>query len=110
MVLGIGKDIGYVNRTALQNRSSEKGSPIRFGGISGETITLLFGETVCCGDRIDVTFACPENAAIRLAQANRRLNQRIQDCLEIESRPTNNLQHVSGRGLLLEGFPQFVEQ
>jgi hypothetical protein len=30
--------------------------------------------------------------------------------LQIKSRPADNLEHIGGRGLLLQGFTQLVEQ
>src|SRR5262245_138830 len=45
-----------------------------------------------------------------LAQFCRRPDQGIEHSLQIESRPTNHLEHVGGRGLLLETFAELVEQ
>src|SRR5262249_8263900 len=47
---------------------------------------------------------------VRLAKPNGRLNQRIKDCLEIESRAADDLEHVGGSGLLLQRLAQLVEQ
>ena len=40
----------------------------------------------------------------------RRFHQRIEHRLQIEGRAADDLEHVGGRGLLLQGFTQFVEQ
>src|SRR5262249_47525193 len=44
--------------------------------------------------------------AVRLAQSNSRLHQRLQHCLQIEGRAADDLEHVGGGGLLLQGFAQ----
>ena len=45
-----------------------------------------------------------------LAQPRRRLEQRVEHRLEVEGRPADHLEHVRGRGLLLQRFTQLVEQ
>ena len=47
---------------------------------------------------------------IRLAQARGRLDQRVEHRLQIERRAADDLEHVGGGGLLLQGFAQLVEQ
>jgi hypothetical protein len=47
---------------------------------------------------------------IRLAEAGGRPNQRLQHCLQIDRRPADDFEHVSGGGLLLQRFAQLVEQ
>src|SRR5262245_20095282 len=47
---------------------------------------------------------------VRLTQAGRRLDERIEHRLQIERRAADDLEHVGGGGLLLEGFAQLVEQ
>src|SRR6516162_2076989 len=49
-------------------------------------------------------------SAVRLAQSNSRLHQRIEYGFQIEGRTADYLEHVGGRRLLLEGLSQFVEQ
>src|SRR5262249_53923314 len=47
---------------------------------------------------------------VRTAQARRRLDQRVEHGLQIEGRAANHLEHVRGRGLLLQRLAQLVEQ
>ena len=47
---------------------------------------------------------------VSLAKSSRRLKQRVEHRLQIESRAANDLEHVGGRGLLLERFAQFAQQ
>ena len=44
------------------------------------------------------------------AKPRRRFDQRVENRLEVESRAADDLEHVGGRGLLLQRFAQFVEQ
>ena len=57
--------------------------------------------TVCPEDE-QFTFARKHNSIVGVAQATRRLGQRIEHRLQIERRAADNLQHVGGRGLLLQ--------
>src|SRR5262245_59497205 len=59
---------------------------------------------------VDVAGLPVDRRQIGLAQARRRFHQRLKHSLEIECRPADDLQHVGGRGLLLERFAQLVEQ
>ncbi len=59
---------------------------------------------------IMATFGSRQDGHIGFAQPGRRLHQRIKNGLQIESRPADDLEHVSGSGLLLERFAQFIEQ
>ena len=45
---------------------------------------------------------------IRFAQPRCRGNQRIEHLLQIERRATDDLEHVGGGGLLLEGYGEVV--
>src|SRR5262249_23204385 len=47
---------------------------------------------------------------IGLAQFCRRLDQGIEHSLQIEGRPADYLEHVGGRGLLLQRLAQLVEE
>src|SRR5262245_23306730 len=47
---------------------------------------------------------------VRLTQAGRRLDERIEHRLQIERRPADDLEHVGSGSLLLQRFAQLVEQ
>ena len=49
-----------------------------------------------------------DRRVIRIAQARRRLDQRIKYPLQIEGRLADDLQNVGGGRLLLQGFRQFA--
>jgi hypothetical protein len=45
---------------------------------------------------------------VRLAKSNGRFNERLQDRPQIESRPADHLEHVSGGGLLRQRFAEGI--
>src|SRR4029077_15853032 len=47
---------------------------------------------------------------IRATEPRRRLDKGAQNCLQVERRAADDLEHVGGGGLLLERLPQLVEQ
>src|SRR5215471_16685932 len=47
---------------------------------------------------------------VRLTQAGRRLDERIEHGLQIERRAADDFEHIGGGGLLLQRFSQLVEQ
>src|SRR6516225_10620613 len=55
-------------------------------------------------------FLASDRRHVRLAKASGRFDERIQYRLKIEGRAADYLEHVGGRGLLLQRFPQLVEQ
>src|SRR5262245_2096097 len=47
---------------------------------------------------------------VGIAQSRRRFHQRVEHRLQIEGRAADDLEHVGSGGLLLQRFPQLVEQ
>src|SRR5215831_6230338 len=58
----------------------------------------------------NITPWATDGGYIRLAQPRGRLDQRVEHRLQIERRAADDLEHVGGGGLLLEGLAEFVEQ
>jgi hypothetical protein len=56
------------------------------------------------------TVAAHHQRHMGVAQLGHRLDQRIEHRLQVEGRAADDFEHVGGGGLLLEGFPQLVEQ
>jgi hypothetical protein len=52
----------------------------------------------------------PNGGVVCVAKLRRGLDQRFQHRLQIEGGAAEDLEHVSGGRLLLQGFAQFVEQ
>src|SRR5262249_4963387 len=59
---------------------------------------------------IHATLLAIDRSHVRIAQSDRRLDERIKHSLKIERRSADDLEHVSGGGLLLQRLSQFVEQ
>ena len=49
-------------------------------------------------------------AGVRFANAGRGFDERVEHGLQVEGRAANDLEHIRGRGLLLQQFAQLVEQ
>src|SRR5262249_31737265 len=67
-------------------------------------------KAIACSDTIEFAITQKDEGIFRLAKPRRRLDQCIEHDLKIEGRPADDLQNVSGRGLLLEGFTQLIKQ
>ena len=59
---------------------------------------------------INVAFTSVDRNLVGIAKSSCRLDERIEHRLQIECRAADDLEHVGGGGLLLEGFAQLVEQ
>src|SRR6516165_6197757 len=66
--------------------------------------------SVASRNAIDVAITKENDVVLRLAEPRCRLHERIEHRLQIECRATDDLEHVARSSLLLQGFPQFVEQ
>src|SRR5262249_21467295 len=95
---------------ASGQRAPENRSAIWRRGGALEIVALLLRETIGGGERVGVACSPPDNGLICLAQSDRRLCQRIEYRLQIESGAADHLEHVGGGGLLLQRLAQFVEQ
>ena len=74
-------------------------------------VALVFGRiAIACDLPVNLTSCLTDRRHICLAQTRRRLDQRIEHCLQIEGRAADDLEHVGGGGLLLQRFAQLVEQ
>src|SRR5262245_17810744 len=65
---------------------------------------------VDCGQAKNIAVALEQPRVIRLAKARRRLDERVEDRLQIERRAADDLEHIGGGGLLLQRFAQLLEQ
>src|SRR5438067_13109616 len=63
------------------------------------------GETVCV-----VAHAPVYEGTVCITESHRRRDERVEHGLEVEGRAADHLEHVSGGGLLLQRFPQLVQQ
>src|SRR5215467_9611104 len=65
-------------------------------------------ETVTCSPIMSPSLFAGYRRHIRFAQTCRRLGERIEHYLKVESRAADDLKHVGSGGLLLEGLAQIV--
>src|SRR5262245_41620119 len=105
----IGQQVRNMNCALFKNCASENRTSIRLRSVARKLIALLFGEPKSGNERICITFAPPDNAAVRFANAGCRFDQRIEHGLQVKGRTADDLEHVSGCRLLPERFTEFIE-
>ena len=67
--------------------------------------------TAVCGDSLIFRSLLAMHCRnIGIAKLCRRLGERVEHRLQVESRTANNLEYIGSRGLLLQRLPQFIEQ
>src|SRR5262249_44571157 len=105
-VFGIGKDIGDLNGFALEHRSPDRSAAPRRPGLSPHVFKVLARMTVVRGVVIAPILSgrTQDPRLIRLAQARRRLYKRGEQGLEVEGGAADDLEHVGGGRLLLQGL------
>src|SRR5262249_62109719 len=62
------------------------------------------------GQAKNITVALEQPRVIPLAQASHRLDKGVKHRLQVESRATDDLEHVGGSGLLLQRLALLVQQ
>ena len=67
-------------------------------------LALLWREAVGCGDRIGIADSPSDDRLIGLAELDRRSREGVENRLKVKSRAADDLQHVCGRGLLVQRF------
>ena len=71
-------------------------------------ILLIFrGEAETCSEVIEIISSLEDGALFRLADVDRRLDQRIEDSRQIERRAADDLEHIRCRRLLLQRLAKF---
>ena len=103
-VFRIVQHVGNVNQLSFKKRASghrtsawlDRNTPDNVQELTREAEGLrpIENALVLPGDRPIVGFAEP----------GRRFNERLQYCLQIEGRAADDLQHIGGRGLLLQAI------
>src|SRR6516164_6263661 len=104
------QDIRDVHHSALQLYPAADGAAVGRKGVSADEIPYLLGKATRREHVILVIAAPKHERLVGTAEARGGFHQRVDDCLEVDGRAADSLEHVCGRGLLLKGFPQFLEQ
>src|SRR5271166_4961824 len=92
-----------MNRFALQQCTPDHASSSRLQRSALEILSEFRREAVAGSPIVDTPFLPGDGGHVRLAEAGRRLSQRVEYRLQIEGRAADDLQHLGGRGLLLRG-------
>src|SRR6266536_3490174 len=71
---------------------------------------VLFRISVACREIKDPVLRTVNARPLGVTESRCRFDERVEDRLQIECRAADDFEHVSGRGLLLERFPQLVQQ
>ena len=103
-VLWIAKNVDNLNCFAFERHTTHGGPPPWRDGMTFVKFPEFARIVKVSHTLIDFTVTTKQQTTFRLAQANSRLDQRIEHALEIERRTADDFEHVGGCGLLLEGF------
>jgi len=100
--LRIGEDVGDVNDFPVKHGSADDRVAIDPHPKRQQVLQILSPEPIG-RDRIEVVIAYPVyHRPIGATESGGRLDQRVEHRLQIEGRAADDLQHVGGRGLLLQ--------
>ena len=102
--------IGDVDDLAFEYHPPDRRSST---GLQGMTLKklLLFRREAAAGDMVVGAIPRePDRYTVRFTKPSRQLDECIKHCLQIEGRAADDLEHVRGGGLLLQGLAQLVEQ
>jgi hypothetical protein len=97
-----------VHDTLLQNGSSRSRGSVLLDRIPLHHLDKIkrMAEAGC--NAIKLSVLPVDEALVRAAETDGILHQRLQHCLQIEGRPADDLEHIGGGGLLLQGFREIV--
>src|SRR5262249_39218662 len=109
-VSGIGQNVLDVNDLAFKQDAPGYRSSVDSMWVSCDELDVFTREPVACFEVVNFALRSTYGYIVRLAKARRRFDKRIEHCLQVERRATDDLEHVRGGGLLLQRFPQLVEQ
>src|SRR4029077_16983924 len=94
---------------AFQQNSADTGITSRTNRMEPQGFFMLGRQRKSCLDFVSIAARSPNICSVGRAKPGSRFDKRIEHRLQIERRPTDNLQHVGGCGLLLESFAQLSE-
>src|SRR5262249_35136389 len=109
-IFGISLNICDLNCPTLKHGAADNGATTHFYWMILHVSLDLRRMTEICDLPIHAALLTIDRSHIRIAQSNRRLDQRIEHSLKVEGRAADDLKHVGGGSLLLQRFAQLVEQ
>src|SRR5262249_30739394 len=108
-VIRIGPNVRNVDYFPFKYRSPGERTSTRGDWVSFHVLPVLGRIAIRSQMSENLSHRARDGGHIRLAQAGRGFDQRIEHRLEIERRAADDLEHVGGCSLLLERFAQLVE-
>ena len=107
-VFGVGENIGDMDRLSVASCSRDAAARAGRQGMGSRKSLHFCAETVIRDKMIVVAAPLKDGRPVAVAEFCRRSRQRVEHCLQIERRAADNLQHIGGRGLLLQGLGQIA--
>src|SRR5262249_33212779 len=95
-----------LNVVDMDRRAIEKGASSNPATFDRPSADIHWNWAVMRFDLEPLVLAQYNNRIIRLTQPSYRFHERVQHYLQIERRAADDLEHVGGGGLLLEGLAQ----
>ena len=90
--------------STLQRHTAAQGAAVVREGMSEEEFLCLRRKAARRDQVILIVSSTEHHRLVGAAEARHRLHQRVENRLEIDGRAADDLEHVGGSGLLLEGF------
>src|SRR6266702_8879811 len=109
-VFWIDQNVGDMNDFAFKQDAPRYRSTVDPSRVTCDELGVVTRKPVARFEVESFTFRSTYDHRVRLAQAGGRVDESIEHRLEIEGRTADNLEHLGGRGLLLQRFPQLVQQ
>ena len=100
-----------MNDLALQCSASGNASTSGFERILSGPVLELAGKTIVCSYSIkSIIVELRNDGLLGFAQSRGRFDKRSQHGIQVECRAADHLEHIGGRGLLLQRLAQLIEQ
>src|SRR5262249_48028960 len=94
----------------FQQRSSHDRAPLRHHRDGTDIFEELRREAMSLGRKEGFAFLPGNGGFVGFTKSSGGFDKRLQYRLKIEGRAADDLKHIGGSGLLLQGLAQFVEQ
>ena len=91
-----------VNGLAFQHGAAGERAMVHWNRMTFQVRLIVASETVVCDALQKVALWARYTSCLRFAQARCRFDERLQHGLQIECRAADDLEHIGGRGLLLQ--------
>src|SRR5262249_33672764 len=104
----IGQDIGNLDRPAFKRCPSADRRAIEIQPPLEHKL-LKFGREAVGRDHLEsVVLQAQDSRLVRAAELSSGLDERLEHGLQVEGRAADDLEHIGGGGLLLQGFGQIA--